>query len=94
MKDKIYEKACEEVRQLKEASPSFTRADRFRILQALTGVDEETARTTDRYLRAIREIIEKDSRGAELEAEWRKKDYQHGWENEMYQKEKQLNIKL
>ncbi len=62
--------AVEEIRQIKDKHPHFTRADRFKILENFFGIEEETARSADRYLRAIREVFEKDKVGAELEKEW------------------------
>ena len=62
--------AVEEIRQIKDKHPQFTRADRFKILENYFGIPEETAREADRYLRAIREVFPKDAVGAELEKEW------------------------
>lgn len=85
MRDKLYERAIYEIEEYKELHPQCTRADRFRILEAVTAIDEGTARKVDRYLRAIRECLPKDSRGAELEKEWKMPMYLWNEENETKQ---------
>jgi hypothetical protein len=80
--DKIYEKAVKDIQTYVKNNPQCTRMHRFRILQAVIDVDEETARKVGRYMRAIRATMPKDSRGAELEESWKKPKYLHEWEYE------------
>lgn len=91
MKDKIYQQAIYEVQEYCQNN-KCTRADRFRILGSLTGIDEGTARIADRYLRAIRATIEPDKRCKELEREWQRSPALHNWQIEIEKEQKQMDL--
>lgn len=67
----LYKEAVEKVNEYFKEHPETTRADRFRIIHELTGIDEEFIRSADRWGRAIREIYPKTKIGAKLEQEWK-----------------------
>ena len=70
-----YREAIQALRRYQEEKPHLTRANRYQIIQDMTGIDKETVELITRWDRAIREVFPKDEVGAKLEREWKMPDY-------------------
>jgi hypothetical protein len=82
---KLFEQAKIHVQEYVARNPRATRKERYGILASITGIDERTARSVDRYLRAIRAVIEIDEVGRAREAAWHKTPQAWKFENETRQ---------